>query len=101
MSLIRQILNIKEPLEYYASAMRVEPPENITEPFKVYLLLYNGNIAVLEALNIELRGVAVSGGVSKRNLCVKINGEGCLSRLDLTFPEGALVTYDNGALIVE
>lgn len=101
MSLIRQILNMKEPLEYNVVAMRIEPPQNITEPFKVILLLRGGGLAVLEALNIEFRGATVGGTVSKRDLCVKINGEGCLSRLDFVFPEGATVIYDNGAMLIE
>jgi len=101
MSLIREALRLEEPREYLVRAMRIEPPQNVSEAFRVHLLLYSGSIITLEAISIEFRGAAVGGTISKRDLCVKMSGEGCLSRIDLAFPEGALATYDNGHLAVE
>ncbi|MCI4396703.1 MAG: hypothetical protein JHC28_04010 [Thermoprotei archaeon] len=101
MSLIRFVYNIEEPKEYFVSALRVEPPSNIRDPFKVRLFLSDGSSSEIEAVVIRMKKAMVEGEITKNCLSVKIGGEGCLSKLELSFPRGAHVTLDNGILTIE
>ncbi|MEM0021563.1 MAG: hypothetical protein QW039_03260 [Fervidicoccaceae archaeon] len=101
MSLIRQALNLREPAEYIAEAMRIDPPQNVKDPFRVTLLLINGEEILLEAYSINFRSAMINANISRKDLCVKLEGEGCISKLKLSFPRGALVIADNGNITIE
>lgn len=101
MSLIREVLNIPDPVEAYVREIIIRPPEDIRLPYKIEAIGIGGERIVLEAFSVRLECVTVSLSTNGSSISVDGAGEACcIKSLKLAFPRGAYIIYDWGMLRV-
>lgn len=101
MSLIREVLNIPEPIEAVVKEIVVNPPEDLRLPYKIEALALNGEKISLEAYSVYLECVMVTLSTNGSSIGVDgSNSKCCIKSLKLSFPRGAYMIYDWGVLRV-